>query len=209
MPRTSYAKAIWGFSYTFLTGILALGKSEKTGPDYPKIVCRATQKKSKPSPPHFTSSKALLYCQASLRVELYLFHRYLGMRKIWGKWTKRPYRCLGIKTMWGEWTQTPQSIWSKTLKVIQCFQLHFSHQDRFHSGVKFFWESIYIYLFHRHSDIRQIWGNWSQIPQIMCKNTQKVTQNFQLYTTHQMWPYSSAKAIWGLSYTCFSVFGLL
>lgn len=90
VPRTSYAKVIWGFSYTFLTGILALGKSEKTGPGYPKIVCRATQKKSKPSPTHFTSSKALLYYQSSLRVELYLFHRYLGMRKIWGKWTKRP-----------------------------------------------------------------------------------------------------------------------
>ena len=48
VPRTSCAKVIWGFSYTFLTGLLALGKSEKTGPVYPKIVCRATQKNQNP-----------------------------------------------------------------------------------------------------------------------------------------------------------------
>ena len=54
-----------------------------------------------------------------------------------------------------------------------------------------------------------IWGNWAQLPQIMCSDTQKVIQSFQHYISHWMRSYSSAKGIWELSYTCFRVFGVL
>ena len=57
--------------------------------------------------------------------------------------------------------------------------------------------------------LRAIWGNRPQIPQIMCRDTQKVIQSFQLYVSHWMRSYSGAKAIWGSSYTCFRVFGVL
>ena len=47
------------------------------------------------------------------------------------------------------------------------------------------------------------------IPQIMSRDTQKVIQSFQYHISHWMRSYSSAKAIWGLSYTYFSLFGVL
>ena len=74
----------------------------------------------------FHVNKALLYHQGSLRVELYLFYKYLGMRELWEKWTQRPY-----------------IIWSHTRKVIQSPQLHVSHQFRLHSCVKTLWKLIY------------------------------------------------------------------
>ena len=41
------------------------------------------------------------------------------------------------------------------------------------------------------------------------RDAQKVIQSFQHYVSHGMRSYSSAKAIWGSSYTCFRVFGVL
>ena len=41
------------------------------------------------------------------------------------------------------------------------------------------------------------------------RDTQKVIQCVQLHISHQMKPYSIVKAIWGSSYTCFSVFQAL
>ena len=64
-------------------------------------------------------------------------------------------------------------------------------------------------MFYSYSGIRGIWENWVQIPQIMCRGTQKVIQTFQHYSSLWIRFYSSAKAIWGLNYTCFRVFGVL
>ena len=58
--------------------------------------------------------------------------------------------------------------------------------------------------------VRVIWENWAQIPQIMStRDTQKVIRNFQHYISHEMRSYSSARAIWGLSYTWFKLSGVL
>ena len=61
-----------------------------------------------------------------------------------------------------------------------------------------------LYLFYRYSGIGAISGNWSWIPQIMSRVTWKVMQRLQIRISHQMKPYSSVKALCGLSYTCFT-----
>ena len=38
--------------------------------------------------PYFTLNYLLLQCLGPLRVELYLFYRYLGIRAIWGNWAQ-------------------------------------------------------------------------------------------------------------------------
>ena len=68
---------------------------------------------------------------------------------------------------------------------------------------------VELYLFYRYLGIRAIWGNWPQILQVMCRDTQKLIQSFQHYISHWLRSYSSAKAIWGSSYICFRVFGVL
>ena len=49
-----------------------------------------------------------------------------------------------------------------------------------------------------------IWRNWARIPQIMCRDTWNLIRSLQLLVSHQMRPYSSVRALCGLSYTCFS-----
>ena len=49
--------------------------------------------------------------------------------------------------------------------------------------------------------LRASQGNWAQIPQVI--------QSVKFYSSHQMKPYSRVRAIWGSSYTCFSIFGEL
>ena len=66
-----------------------------------------------------------------------------------------------------------------------------------------------LYLFNSYSGIRAIWENWVQIPQIMCRDTIKVMQSFLHHILHWMRSYTSAEAIWGLSFTCFGVLWVL
>ena len=68
---------------------------------------------------------------------------------------------------------------------------------------------VQLYLSYGYLSIREISGNWVRIPQIMSTDTQNVVESFQHHISHWMSSYSSAKAIWGLSYTCFRVFGVL
>ena len=49
----------------------------------------------------------------------------------------------------------------------------------------------------------------AQILQFLGLVTQKVIQSVQLHISHQMRLQPSLKAIWVLSFTCFSVFGAL
>ena len=56
--------------------------------------------------------------------------------------------------------------------------------------------------------IRSIWGNWAQNPQSYLE-TKKVLPFFQHHIPHWMRSYSIVNAKWVLSYTCFSVFGIL
>ena len=88
-----------------------------------------------------------------------------------------------------------------TRQVVQSFQLLVSHQMRPFSSHCPLW--VELYLFHRYSGIGEIWGNWTQILKITCRDTWKVIQSLQLFISHQMRPYSSVKALCGLSYTCF------
>ena len=55
----------------------------------------------------------------------------------------------------------------------------------------------------------QFWGNWTQIPQIMSRDTHKVIQGFLRYISHWLMSYRGVKAIWWLSYNCFRLFGVL
>ena len=63
---------------------------------------------------------------------------------------------------------------------------------------------IELYLFHWYLGIGVVWGNQAQMPQISCRNTSKVIQSLQIIISHQMRPYSSVKALCGLSCTCFT-----
>ena len=88
-----------------------------------------------------------------------------------------------------------------TRKVIQSFQLLVSHQMRPFSSHCPLW--VELYLFYRYSGIGEIWGNWTQILKITCRDTWKVIQSLQLFISHQVRLYSSVKALCGSSYTCF------
>ena len=67
--------------------------------------------------------------------------------------------------------------------------------------------------------VKIIWGlsqgieasqaSWAQMPQIMGFDIQKFIQNVKLHIPHQLKSYCGVQAIWGLSYTCFSIFGEL
>ena len=54
-----------------------------------------TKRNSKSSTPYFTSNETLCQCLRSLRVELYLFHRYSDIGAIWETWPKYTKSCLG------------------------------------------------------------------------------------------------------------------
>ena len=97
----------------------------------------------------------------------------------------------------------PQIKWRDTWKVIQCLQLHISHQISFtiESRPCEGWVIPVLVL----GQFGETWSNYTK-PYL---ETQKVMQSFQHHISHWMRPYSSAKAIWGLSYTCFRVFGVL
>ena len=68
----------------------------------------------------FTSSETLLQCQGPPWVEPYLFHRYPGIRAIWGNCSKYPKSHVGTHT------------W----KVIQTLQILIPHQMRPYSSGK-------------------------------------------------------------------------
>ena len=51
--------------------------------------------------------------------------------------------------------------------------------------------------------------NIAQIPHIINTDTQEVIQSVKLHISHQVKPYSNVETIWGLIYTCFSIFWAL
>ena len=67
--------------------------------------------------------------------------------------------------------------------------------------------NVELYQYYHIWGIRAIWGYWIQIFKIMGRDTQKVIHSLQLQILHLVWSYSNVKAIWGLSYTYFRVFG--
>ena len=93
-----------------------------------------------------------------------------------------------------------------TWTLIQNIQLHIKLAFTLVSRPSKGWV---ILVFCRYLGIREIWVNWAQISQIMCRDKRKVIQSFQHYISHWMRSNSSAKAIWRLIYTCFRVFGVL
>ena len=62
---------------------------------------------------------------------------------------------------------------------------------------------VELYLFLRYLG-EAFLGNWVQTPQIMCKDTHKIIQSFQLLVSHQMRHCSSVRALCGLSYSRFT-----
>ena len=164
------------------------------------------------------SNQTLLQCQDPLWVELYLFHRYLGVGAIWRNWARilqitcwdtrkiiqslqililhqmRPYS--SFKTLCGlsytcftgtqvlgkfgeTWPKYPKSYTGTHENQSKVFS------STFHVKLAFTLVSkplrVGLYLFYRYLGIRVIWGNWPQIPKIMCRDTQKVIQSFQHY----------------------------
>ena len=53
----------------------------------------------------------------------------------------------------------------------------------------------------------QFGGTGPQIPQIFCRDTWKLIQSPQILISHQLRPYSSVKALCGVSYTVSQVLG--
>ena len=47
-----------------------------------------------------------------------------------------------------------------------------------------------------------MFGNWAWIPQIMCRDTWRIIQSFQLLVSHQIRPCFSVMVVCRLSYTC-------
>ena len=84
MRPYSSVKALCWMSYTCFTGTRVLGQF---GGNWTRKNPNHAQGHMKDNPkfstPYFTSNKLLLYCLAPLRVDLYLFYRYLGIRAIW------------------------------------------------------------------------------------------------------------------------------
>ena len=67
----------------------------KLHPNTPNHVQGHMKSNTKSSAPCFTSNETLLQCQDPLWVELYLFHRYLGIGAIWGNGPKYPNHVQG------------------------------------------------------------------------------------------------------------------
>ena len=100
----------------------------------------------------------------------------------------------------------PQIIWNDMWKVIQSLQLHISNQVSFYSTLGPL--RVELYLFTGILALRQFGETGPKYPRSSLE-TQNIIQIFQHYISHWMRSYSSAKAAWGLSYTCFRVFGLV
>ena len=78
----------------------------------------------------------------------------------------------------GNWAWIPQITFRETWKVIQSLQILILHQMRPYSSAKaLLWGELY--LFHRYSGMRAIWGNLAQITQIMHRDTWIVIQVFR------------------------------
>ena len=104
----------------------------------------------------------------------------------------------------GKLGPNPQIMWKARTQVIQSLQFLVSHQIiRPYSSVRRTHGLNYT-CFTGTRVLGKFWGNWAQIPQIMCRDTWKVIQSLQLLVSHQMRPYSSVRALCGSSYTCFT-----
>ena len=102
-------------------------------------------------------------------------------------------------------------MWKARTQVIQSLQFLVSHQIiRPYSSVRRTHGLNYT-CFTGTRVLGKFWGNWAQIPQIMCRDTWKVIQSLQLLVSHQMRPYSSVRTLCGSSYitsfTCTRVLG--
>ena len=87
-----------------------------------------------------------------LNVKLYLFNSYLGIRAIWGNWT------IPTTDMLEHMKNTPKFS-----------ALHFTSNQ-----VLLFCQDhliIELYLPYGYLGIREIWGNWAQIPHKSCTGT--------------------------------------
>ena len=78
----------------------------------------------------------------------------------------------------------------------------FTSNETLHQCLGPLW--IELYQFHWYSGIGVVWRNQAQMPQISCRDTSKVIQSLQIIISHQMRPYSSFKALCGLSCACFT-----
>ena len=98
-----------GLSYTCFTGTRVQGYLGKLGPNTPNHVQGHMKNNPKSSAPRFTSNQLLLQCIGPLRVGLYLYYRYLDIRKFGETGPKYFKPCV------------------ETHKVIQSFQHYVSH----------------------------------------------------------------------------------
>lgn len=152
MRPYSSVNALCGLSYTGVTGTQVLKHFRETGSEFPKLYAGAKKKKKnlKSLVSHILSNKALLLFQGHLRVQLYLFYRYFGIRSVWEKRVQIP----------------PNNAQGYTKSKLKSLAPHFTSIKAFSVS------DLYGSSYTCYSGIEAIQGNWTPISQIICRDTQ-------------------------------------